>query len=284
MDNNNGNFNYEDYQKKHEGILQRIWRKLDKLKWLKRIFTLAFLGILIAAIGVVKQFYTTDAGKVIEELYQDAKDDIAETRQNLTYVQLPDSLEETSEVQKLRLFQNRVYSFNLLYISIVKEPHYYRSKKKSSNNQNKEYVQLASSWIQNLKFLGNRSNEIVEEGMEIIKYFTDKEDSLAIRSINLFTIAEVLHFQEDFNDLLSETSDKMSIKIKEKDINGSIDVVRELLSDKKLYNCYKSLHRNHLMLLNAVNIRLINIKNKEIEKKHGRFKKSVKRDVFFPSF
>lgn len=280
MDANGGSFNFDEYQKKHEGLFQKFSRWLGK--HLKALCTVGALGVIIAGIGVYKQFATTDAGKIIELIYQDAKDDIAETKQFLTYVQLPDSLEETTEVQRLRLFQNEIYSFSLLYLSVVKEPHYHKSNKK--NNEINEYKQLAGAWMQNLLVLGNKNEEIIDECIGITNYFVDKEDSLALMSINLFTMAEVLHVVEDFDKLLSETSNNMKIKIKKNDVNGSIDILKKLLSDKRLYNCYKSLHSNNLMFLNAVNIRLLNIKNKEIENKHGRFKKIEKTDVFIPSF
>lgn len=286
MEKNNGNFNFEEYQKKHEGILQRIWRKLDKLKWLKPIFTLAFLGILIAAIGVVKQFYTTDAGKVIDGLYRETLNGINETRQLMAYVQLPDSIENQQEVQRLRAFQNRIYAYDLLYLSIAKEPKFYDDAKKTKSQQQDEQKNLIGHWIQSLMFLGNRNSEIIEEFKAIANHLAEKEDSLALRSVNFFMLTEVLHFQEEFNVLLSETSNKMSIENNKKSVDGAINVTRELLTDKKLYANYQSLHRAHIMFLNVTNLRLITIRNKEIDKNFGRYRNEREKliPVFTPSF
>ena len=112
METKNSNFISEEYQKKSEGFFLKV------IRLIKKHITIALLTLMVTGIGLYVQCTTTDAGKIIERLHQEAILNAKETKQLITNVDLPDSIENTKQVVNMRECQNKIQTFNLLYLSV----------------------------------------------------------------------------------------------------------------------------------------------------------------------
>ena len=122
MKTNTGNFNFDDYQKRTEGLLQKFSRWLSK--YLRVICSVGGLALIIACIQLYKQSTTTDAGKIISQIYEEMKENFDEINHQANLVVLPDNMEEQPEVMKIRNLQNnirRVAEVRIAFLSEVKE-------------------------------------------------------------------------------------------------------------------------------------------------------------------
>ena len=262
MEQKNDNFNYDEYVKKHEGFFQRIKTWLGK--HLKAIFTVGALTLIATIISVYKQCTTSDAGKIIDGIYLEAKNDMVEYRQLMTNIQLPDSIENTQEVQILREYQNKIFTYNLIFSSLMNFP-LNTLDITDSKQQKGEYI---DHWLNNFVLLNNWGVSINEDSKDLVLYFTATNDSLALKSINILTLTDVGLKQDELNNHINIFVNSYK---NTKSISKKYKAFKRFIIDGMIVETYKAHQKSHIMFLNAVNIRLNNIKNQNIYNKYGYF-------------
>ena len=117
-----GNFNFDEFQKKHEGLIQKITRWIGK--HLKFLCSVGAITVIIGCIELYILCNTSDAGKIIGQIYEEMKENSDEINYQASLVVLPDSLEDEPDVMKIRNLQNnirRIAEVRIAFLSEVKE-------------------------------------------------------------------------------------------------------------------------------------------------------------------
>lgn len=278
-ENSSNNFDFEKYQEMHEGLFRRFIRRLGKLlnQFFKPICTLAAFGIIIQTIGVIDQLTTSDAGKTIEKVYAEAREAAHET-QNLMYVvELPDSLENTSEVIRIRLFQNRIFKYSNMYLSIVQSVKQYSDvdmMEKFYDTEEKK-IALINSMMKQIQQMGLLSTQIIIDTKEDILPILE-HDSIAICSVNMNQMNKVLKAQVLYNETLGSTYGELRTACQTKNIKSLIKVMMKIFKDDNFNYQYKEMRSMNIMLFMVTNQRLLSIKNQGLENRIDYRKNSTK--------
>ncbi len=268
--NENGVFDFEQYQKKNEGYIQKFFYWLnDHLKGLKKnikaISILGIISVIIAGIECYKVWTEDNAGAVIERLYQESNTNVATMQNMIKVVQLPDSLENTEEVQRLRLHQNRILQYGILCNSFLENINSYNKNRfsvKDKTSQEDLYSEV--SWLlETLIYMTNFRLEVNTEFTSIAMDWFLESDTLPLYVIGLSNMQSINNVDNSFLNVMRETHQEyLGIGNMAERINIVADM---LLSDDLVQFC-KTANRKHVLFLNAINVRLLDIKNKEMEK------------------
>lgn len=270
MENNKDFFNSDNYIETNEGMFQKF------TKWIKEKFQvllqatilgikiqwiLAFFTVITSTIAII-EFFEKDAGDIIEELYQLEKSNVTETYKHITMVQLPDSIESKEEVQELRLLQNEIYKHKIASSSLFNQ---IRSCNwnTTDNNEQKAIIKRIRYISYNIIILLKLNNAIYDRFVTFVEQRTHANDSLTMLSINLNCLEELPKNQSLFNKKLEECNIKL---YQIKDPDQALDLLCDLYASKELSALFESCRETHLLMLNTINIRLLDIKKEALEK------------------
>ena len=276
MKDTNDNFNFEEYLEQNEGIFQKFIRWLNAK--LDKFFKITILGIkikwvitvltIITSLIAIIEFFEKDTGEIIEEIYQQAKSDVTETHKYITMVQLPDSLENTKEVQQLRALQNNILKYHIAYSASITDINAFETnvkhaiKNDSLNKNAVEYIEQSQFILKRAIELGNLSSSINDEFLNAAILFTLGNDLNALSSVSTNEIIKVRIGQKNFVKKLIEIDNQL--KLKPKNLYYNIEIMIELFTSKEFRNIYKFIQRSHIGYINAINVRLLNIKNEAL--------------------
>ena len=265
---NNDNFNFEKYKEMHEGLFRRFMRQLGKLltQFFKPICTLAAFGIIIQTVGVIDQLTTSDAGKTIEKVYAEAKEAAHETQNLMSAVELSDSLENTSEVMRIRLMQNRILQYYNMYFSLVQQYEemdmtlqYYDFDQKKIDllvSTNERFIQISKLFEQ-----------ITTDVIGMLN--TNESDSIFIYSINTAQLIKVKSLQEQGLKNWQDVNYKLTNSSQQRDRKSAIKVMKEMFENENFQHQFKEIKNMNVMLLMVCNQRLLSIKNQDLERRSG---------------
>lgn len=263
MEKKTQNFDFNNYIKENEGIFAKItkwfreiFHKLFKLQWIAILISLT--GVIISAIQLTKR----DAGDIIEEIYQQTLTDVSYTEKYIAMVQLPDSLENLEEAEKLRDLQNDILKHKLASYSLFKEIRSYNWGVSNTAEQ-KELLTKSTITADYIILLTNLHKNINDRFTDLAEHWAYANDSLTMYSISLDELKKANINAEKFNQKQKECIAQLQKYSKKKNRESyALDVISVLYSSNELFNLFVSLSDVHLNMLNTINIRLLNIQNK----------------------
>lgn len=261
----NDSFDIEAYLSKNEGLFSKF------LGWLRKHLTITILSFIIAVLSLIiavlslnKQYKTTDAGVIVERIYQELKLDVAETQKYIQMVSLPDSLEQKEEVRELRLFQNEILKHTLMWLSVMEQIPLYVCNDTSINDI--DYLKDSKDMLESLSVIIDLHKNNFER---FAAFISSLQDSILVHAINFGIHEETTN---NFGKLTTKHAEVLVNleKIVTSTSNNRLQSARELFVDyfgsdelsDYLYSCRDA----HLNMLNVINIRLLSIKNNSIKK------------------
>ena len=117
-------FDFEKYQKEHEGVVSKVWDSIKDgilkiVRFAETPVIVNILSLLFTVVMVFKACFSTDAELIIEQRAAEMQKNVKETMQFMYSVTLPDSIEKLEEVKEIRRLQSRMYAFELKNISLM---------------------------------------------------------------------------------------------------------------------------------------------------------------------
>ena len=296
MKNKKDNFNLDLYIEENEGLIQKFTKsklynlcsKFFKFKLINIAIghVLAIAAIIIGAWELYIQSNTSDSGATIERIYQEIKTDITELQKQIKMVELPDSLENTREVQELRLLQNKILKYLYVHSSVfthIKNNEVttnYLKLKNNLHNDKKIDKEIVARYVENIEDLKESTKNICHLQQEIIKdirssivYFKVKKDSTTLCTIYMSELRSILDYQNRYDTLLSSKNkdlEEISKKINKHNIIScvmeSLKIAQSTYTCEEFQDLYNSFRHFNTKFLYVINIRLLNIKNEAIKK------------------
>lgn len=281
MENNNENYDFEKHMHEDEGVVIVFFRKVRetistmlKLKWVK--LGVAVIGVILAVVGLMKK----DVGEIIEEIYIEAKSDVYQTQKSIALVQLPDSLENTEEVRRIRVLQNNILAYHIALSSQIKNFQNFEKgicfDDDSINKNYLEYLKKCYNTLGSVQALFTRPVAITNEAKIFFLTVSAKNDSTISSSVGVNNMAISHYHQERFKAKLVTVRKVIneininSIKARRfgesKIVKSVVEVLTDLLKSDELRNACEHTRMLHMEYLNATNLRLLNIKNESLKK------------------
>ena len=296
-------FDFNEEIQRTEGFFPKLFRgmleRYNRLsEFIKRAITLSIIigivGVIIALISLYKQFTTTDAGKIIRQIYEENKQSTSILFDMAKAISLPDELECTPMVLKIRHFQNDIVSFsgflhNLLEDSslLVDRSDSLLNSKSSDSVFWEETLSLAKSYeIQNaslgaLAKWSTKRSYILQDSLT--RSFANWHDTLAVHKIvGIHTFTHSIQEKQKYLSLMNELKSDLRDASKKAALTTSYAKRRILISDfikeyiKKHYtddrfeNLFHSLHYENRVYMEASNQCLLLLKNRWIEEELDR--------------
>ncbi|MBQ9640158.1 MAG: hypothetical protein IJV06_01130 [Bacteroidaceae bacterium] len=245
---------------KEESVLQKILKKITFQNVLTVLSIIAaFILGAWAAEGRLK------IANKVEKLHND----IIELEHFRTAVTLPDSLETTEEVQQVRMLQNRIYAWELAYVSLIQKPNV------SLDEMVKEMgvdsvVSIVSQWWDCAIMLQNEFISISEAVTDDKKSFLHtSNDPILNCALNPISMKEVHYRKKKSKKLEEEIRDGLlAIQTKygtEKSCQKrKLDFLKDKIFEDAYFDQFYSTHQVNYALFKALNIYLLH-KEKAIE-------------------
>lgn len=253
---NQETFNFEEYQKKNEGLFQKFWKWL-KSKW-KLGVIIGVVGVGLSFIQVYKACTTSDAGKVIEKLYAENKAAIEEAQQLQKDVVLSDTLENLPEVKFLRQLQIDIIRCENFVSFSIYSPNQIDSLFKWGKMGRDSICYFISGQLLSLM---NLYKDIHERSSKITAQAKIDLDTLSITSNNLYFLT-----QSAISNLFTQSSKEYFEQLKDNKYLSDeiIDNLKLFFASKELYNFISLRSKMHLNYMLLINQRLLFIKKRSL--------------------
>lgn len=256
MNTNDGsNFDFEKYRKDHEGVFTKAgnsikWILLKILRFTETSVVINIIAVIFAAIQVFNACSSSDPEVIIKERATEYQINAKETMQFLYSVTLPDSIENHTDVQEIRMLQDKLYAIELRNISLTCDMDF------SSTNKISVDLQLYIDYI-------TQQEAMLKDWGKIVTLLMNKN-----AAVNPFLLNKCLHTQErnrEYNqktilNLQSLSESDMAPELKARD---AIEILKEYILSEPVSELNKMVHEfnisyitwsNTLLLLKKVEI------------------------------
>ena len=249
MDTNGSTFDFEKYQKEHEGVVSKAWDSIKGgffkiLRFAETPVIVNILSLLFTIVMVFKACSSTDAGLIIEQRTADMQKNAKETMQFMYSVTLPDSIEKLEEVKEIRRLQRRMYAFELKNISLMIV---------GGIDDTDEPQMGLDDYIDYLE----QQSEMINDSKIILSLAKKKNPKL-----NPFLLRKCIQIQNGELKKSEETTSNLrsiqnSNKSREQKVNEAIKIVKEQIMSKQYTEYNNMMHELNMAFITWSNTQLL---------------------------
>jgi len=250
MNKNDGlNFDFEMYRKDHEGAFTKAGNSIKKillkiLRFTETSVVVNIIAVIFAAIQVFNACSSSDTEVIIRERAAEYQKDAKETMQFLYSVTLPDSIENHTDIQEIRMLQDKLSAIELRNISLTSEMDF------SSTNKISVDLQLYIDYM-------TQKGAVLKDWGEIVTFLMNRN-----ATANPFLLNKCLHVQErnnEFNQktiskLQSISSSSMTPELKARD---AMEILKDYILSEPVSELNKMVHELNISYITWSNTQLL---------------------------
>lgn len=250
MNKNDGlNFDFEMYRKDHEGAFTKAGNSIKKillkiLRFTETSVVVNIIAVIFAAIQVFNACSSSDPEVIIRERAAEYQKDAKETMQFLYSVTLPDSIENHTDIQEIRMLQDKLSVIELRNISLTSEMDF------SSTNKISVDLQLYIDYM-------TQKGAVLKDWGEIVTFLMNRN-----ATANPFLLNKCLHVQErnnEFNQktiskLQSISSSSMTPELKARD---AMEILKDYILSEPVSELNKMVHELNISYITWSNTQLL---------------------------
>lgn len=236
------------------------------LRWFKsgsKASVVISLLVLMVAVSACHSNMKND-GKA-DAWYEEVKRNVDDVRVLATAVTLPDSLAEKDNVKCLRAFLARACSWELAYLSWMRECKMYEKEKGVIGDADQlEQMKNASELVEILQNLNCDAQNMLTEGRFLIEDMARAQ--LVQCSINTLMFDRVEHTQCKYDSLRASMDEELRRNAEKRGEMASLSTMQNYLADEIHEDNYQAIHHWIINFMTAINIRLYHIRSESTGK------------------
>lgn len=268
--NEGSSFDFEKYRKDHEGTFTKAGKSIRKvflkiLRFTETSVVVNIIAAIFASIQVFNACSSSDPGVVIKKRAAEYQKNAEETMQFLYSVTLPDSIENQTDVQEIRMLQDKLSAIELRNISLTSDMDFSSTKIIGVDLQlYLDYLTLQEAMI---KDWGDIVTLLMKWNATANPFLLNKCLHVQIRCKK--------YNQETISKLRSIKDSKMTPELKAKD---AIEILKDYILSEPITELNKIVHELNISYITWSNTQLLLKKVEIAESSRGNKKLQFKNE------